>query len=310
MGDIDFSRGGYRGDSIEEHFKWFTTQHMEYWWHFREVLRPADRKYHRRQNQPKLLPKWWRKKGLTSLNRRLPLCYRTGWRKKGVGKLANEDYEELIALSLLNYAVYTGIAEALSFFTEMQQAVLQHDGFRSKRNWKSLYSSLYTSFNAFIQVVSVVIGKKRHYSSVVKENGKKYGWTLKKLKDRMDKDGSPSKALGATIEVLDRCNTRLQIRHQLDHWWTIWTKLDYRFLMDPEFRNTGFVQLDPEANQWENGVDIVQKSIDDIVSCMRDFNLIYKEMAVEGGYLDQYLDSQGWFIDYSNYHPHNGRPKP
>ena len=39
--EIDFSKGGYKGDPIEEAFKEFTSDKMEFWWHFRELLRPS-----------------------------------------------------------------------------------------------------------------------------------------------------------------------------------------------------------------------------------------------------------------------------
>jgi hypothetical protein len=91
-GDIDFSQGGYGGGPDEEFFKWFTIPHMEYWWYFREVLRGSQ-----------FVAPYWKKTDGTVLS--------------------DDEQKELIAISLLSYAVHTGIVEALTFFDHMQLEV-------------------------------------------------------------------------------------------------------------------------------------------------------------------------------------------
>ena len=63
---IDFSKGGYKGDPVEEMFKGFTAQHLPYWWHFREVLRASH----------------------------LPSIH---WQKQTGGQLSQEEAKDLVA---------------------------------------------------------------------------------------------------------------------------------------------------------------------------------------------------------------------
>ena len=65
------------------------------------------------------------------------------------------------------------------------------------------------------------------------------------------------------------------------------------------------VEVSPE-------VDAVELAYGHVVESAEDFNLVYRELAVEDSYLDQYLLAKGWEIDYSDYGPpHNGqRPLP
>ncbi len=92
-GDVDFTRGGYGGDHFEESFKYFTAQHMEYWWQFREVLIASDRK------------------------KNVHCTYKNG------DPLSDDDLREFIALSLTNYAVYVSITETLIFWNETRNYI-------------------------------------------------------------------------------------------------------------------------------------------------------------------------------------------
>lgn len=279
--DIDLTRGGYGGDDIEERFKPFTSQHMEYWWQFREVLVASDRKSSAR------------------------------WKMLDGSPMPDDDYRKLIAVSQLNYAVYTGIGEALSFHDDIQTAVQQNDLFSAKRAWKSLYSSLYGSFNAFCNLAYVVICNASPFGSDPQNprNPK-----TSKIKQDLTTAGATS-----VVTVIGRCDARLIIRHQLDHWWTIWTAFiadagtqQVSFRLDSAF-SRGYIRVNPETEiDWTQSIDVLQRAIDDIKECADDFNSIYKEMARTGGALDTYLTDNCWYIDYSEFgEPHNGkRPLP
>jgi len=279
--DIDLTRGGYGGDDIEEGFKSFTGEHMEYWWHFREVLVASDRKSSAR------------------------------WKMINGSLMPDDDYRELIAVSQLNYAVYTGIAEALSFRDDIQTAVQQNNLFGAKRAWKSLYSSLYGSFNAFCNLAYVVICKASPFGN---DPDNPRNPKTRDIKDGLKKVGATS-----VVKVIECCDARLTIRHQLDHWWTIWTAFipdvgtqQVSFRLDSAF-SRGYIRVNPETEiDWTQSIDVLQRAMDDIEGCADGFNSIYKEMARTDGALDKYLTDNGWYIDYSEFgEPHNGkRPSP
>lgn len=279
--DIDLTRGGYGGDVIEEDFKWFTSQHMEYWWHFREVLRAADRKSTAR------------------------------WKMIDGSLLPDDDHRTLIAVSLLNYAVYTGMAEAMSFFDDLRLNVSHGNLPYTRRAWKGLYSSLYGSFNAFCNLVFVVVFNKSPFGV---DPVNPWNQTPTTVLKQVEKDQKTTIA-----DVIRACQSRLIIRDHLDHWWAIWTgfiqdKQTGRigFKLDHNFKK-GYILLEAEQEvDWAKAIDAVQRAIDDIAGCADDFNRIYKEMAVMDGYLDNYLINNGWCIDYSDFgEPHNRkRPRP
>ncbi|MBZ0298690.1 MAG: hypothetical protein K8J31_03070 [Anaerolineae bacterium] len=279
--DIDLTRGGYGGDVIEEDFKWFTSQHMEYWWHFREVLYAADRKSTAR------------------------------WKMIDGSLMSDDDHRTLIAVSLLNYAVYTGMAEAMSFFDDLRLNVSQGNLLYTRRAWKGLYSSLYGSFNAFCNLFFVVVFNESPFGA---DPVNPWNQTPTTVLKRVVKDQKTTVA-----DVIKACQSRLIIRDHLDHWWAIWTgfiqdKQTGRigFRLDHNFKK-GYILLEAEQEvDWNKAIDAVQRAIDDITGCADDFNRIYKEMAVTGGYLDTYLIDNGWEIDYSDYgSPHNRqRPTP
>ena len=131
---VDFTKGGYRADVVEETFRDFTVSYMPFWWHFREVLRASDRAA-------------------------------SHWQQANGAVLPDNDQRELVALSLLNYAVYTGMAEALAFLEQMgfelaRTTLPPWRLFEVRRFWKAMYSSLYTSFNALCNIVYVVVGQR------------------------------------------------------------------------------------------------------------------------------------------------------
>jgi len=279
--DIDLTRGGYGGDDIEEGFKWFTGEHMEYWWHFREVLRATDRKS---------TAHWRMIKGLV---------------------MSDDDHRKLIAVSQLNYAVYTGIAEALSFYDDLRLNAANGNIFYTRRAWKSLYSSLYGSFNAFCNLVYVIVFNKSPFGDKPTEPWNQTPGMVIAQAKKCNK--------ASIVDVIERCQDRLQIRNHLDHWWTIWTgfiqdgqtgKLDFK--LDHNFKK-GYILLEAELEvDWSKAFDAVQRALDEITGCADDFNSIYKEMARTGGALDKYLTDNAWEIDYSEFgEPHNGkRPSP
>jgi len=320
---INFTKGGYQGDVIEETFKpfrvfgtlrgehlfdaisghsavilpkmwrqnaanWtvtprnpreppFTVLHMPFWWHFREVLRASDRASQH-------------------------------WKKSDDTPLSDDAQRELVALSLLNYAVYTGIAEAIASFDQIgyelaRTMVPTWRLFEVRRLWKALYSSLYTSFNALCNIVCVIVGPRSPFG----ENPKCiWNYTPKCAYNLVN--GRAIKELAGPI---DRCKDRLEIRDHLDHYWTIWHTISQgTFLLDENFTK-GYVPIHPET-EVSTTVDAYQLAREHIVEAAEDFNLIYRESAVKGGYLDQYLSARGWRIDYTDYGPpHNGqRPQP
>ena len=275
--DIDLTRGGYGGDDIEEGFKWFTGEHMEYWWHFREVLRPEQQKSDKKH-----------------------------WHRLDGHSLTDDDWKTLIALSMTNYAVYTGISEALAFFEQMSNELYRTTFnasrvFEVRRAWKAMYSSLYGSFTALSNVICMVIGKK-----TVFKNG---------LSNRNYDPGDAKSILKAMPSILtpfQDCQHRLEIRNQLDHYWIIWHNIGQgQFYIDGNFTRKAHLVIDPDKEVKIN-VDAFKKAHDDLMSCAINFNLIYKEMAVTDGYLDRYFEHNKLYVEYSDYGlPHNmKRPQP
>lgn len=275
MTGIDFTKGGYKGDVVEETFKHFSVRYMQFWWHFREVLRA----------QP-AASAWWKK-------------------QDGTG-LSGEEQRELIALSFLNYGVYTGMADAHAFFEQMgfELSRTMLDNWRQVevgRAWRAMYSSLYRSFNALCNIVCVVVGQKSPFGE---KQGEVWNYTPKDALNLIN-----SKGIKEIAEPLGRCSERLKIRNHLDHWWLIWHSMRRgEFLLDSAFEK-GYVPIDPKA-EVKLKVDAHKRAHEDVVNSAKDFDLIYRELAIEGGYLDQYLSAKGWKIDYKD-SPHNGqRPLP
>lgn len=275
--EIDLFQGGYSGDVIEDLYKPFTGLNMEYWWHFREVLRSGQFKGH------------------------------PYWRRKDNAPLEESDWENLIALSLTHYAVYTGIAEAIAFF-EILSYELNRTTFppirlhEVSRNWKAMYSSLYSSFTAFSNVVCIVVGQKDIFKSSNKSRNYDPGDAKAILKSTNEL---------ALIQVFESCLTSLEIRNQLDHYWLIYRDIDLgRFNIDEDFKKKGHLVTD--RSQIKVTINAYEKASVDLMDCMKSFNIIYKAIAKEDGYLDRYLKVKGYAIDYSDYGPpHNGkRPQP
>jgi hypothetical protein len=275
--EIDFTKGGYQGDVVEETFKSFTIPHMPFWWHFREVLRASDR--------------------ASNL-----------WKKPDGLPLSDDEQRELVALSLLNYAVYTGMAEAIASFDQMgcelsRTTVPTWRLFEVRRLWKAMYSSLYTSFNALCNIVCVVVGQKSPFGSDPK---RVWNYTPKQAHDLVN-----GKGFKELTEPIGRCRERLEIRDHLDHYWTIWhVIIQGYFLIDENFTK-GYVPIHPE-NEVSTRIDAYDLASKHILGLAQDFNLIYRALAARGGFLDQYLTAKNWAVDYSDYGPpHNGqRPLP
>lgn len=275
--EIDFTRGGYRGDVVEETFKGFSAQHMPSWWHFREVLRASH-----------AASPWWKKTDGTAIS--------------------DNEQRELVALSLLHYAVYTGMAEAVAFLEQMGSELSRTTVpgwrlFEVRRVWKAMYSSLYTNFNALSNIVYVVVGQK---PVLRKKAGKVWNYSPKDALNLVE-----GRELKDLLKPLRRCDDRLEIRHHLDHYWLIWHSIVRgKFLLDKNFKK-GYVPIHPEA-EVSAEIDAHQLAIEHVLGCATDSDQIYGELATKGGYLDQYVSAKGWKIDYSDYGPpHNGqRPLP
>jgi len=275
--DIDLTRGGYGGDDIEEGFKWFTGEHMEYWWHFREVLRPEQQKSDKKH-----------------------------WHRLDGHSLTDDDWKTLIALSMTNYAVYTGISEALAFFEQMSNELYRTTFnasrvFEVRRAWKAMYSSLYGSFTALSNVICMVVGKKTVFKNAAGNRNYDPGDAKEVVQ-----------AIPAILKPFGDCQQRLEIRNQLDHYWLIWHGIEQgQFFIDRNFSQKAHLVIDP-ANDAQVDLDAYEKARYDLTSCASKFNLIYKEMAITGGSLDAYFTHNGWYIDYSEFgEPHNGkRPSP
>jgi hypothetical protein len=263
---IDITKSGYNGDAIEEMFKWFTAHNMPFWWHFREVLRASDRENSHWINIE------------TNI------------------QLKNDELKELIGISLLMYQNYTCLAEAISFFEQVNFELNKSNSmasrtFEVKKYWKASYSSLYSSFIALCNLLVVVADKKP-----VLTNGHNYNVNC-------------AKKISSFNEHITNISNCLEIRHHLDHFWLIWVKINKGvFEYDGEFKK-GFLRLNHDNKDSRDGLMKLHSDIHEISNI---FNSIYEELSVENGYLDQYLNYKGWRIDYSDYgEPHYGkRPRP
>lgn len=272
---IDFARGGYGGDFVEEKYKDFTTKRMPYWWHFREVLRSSH-------------------------------AASSNWQLADGTVLPHDGQKELVATSLLHYGVNSNLADAISFHYDMVCLLNSdiHAGerlFRVRRAYKGLYSSLYSSFNSLCNIVCIVIDMKSPFGD---KPGKMWNYTPSDAFKAL-------KGITSLTDPLNRCSDRLEIRSHLDHYWLIWAAVGKgSFFVDENFTK-GYVPVDPDK-EVSPKTDAVAQSSGHVRDCAEDFNLIYEQMAVEHGYLDQYIANKGWRIDYSDYGPpHNGqRPKP
>lgn len=275
---IDFGKGGYGGDSTEEIFKTFSATHIPFWWHFREVLRASH----------KAEPHWQNSSGLP---------------------LREDEYEELIAVSLLNYHVYTCLMEALSFYEQLVHEVQRYNTprgrvFEVRKNWKAAYSSLYSSFNALCNLIMIVVGKQPVYKQIKPGFVMNYGptETIKFLKNA---------GFLSLYTVTSSCQGILEVRSHLDHFWIIWQHISQGdFRIDENFKK-GYIVTNPSSDVVTS-TDAVKKLREEILSFANAYNEIYMELAEENGFLDQYFDAKGWKVDYSDFgEPHNGkRPKP
>jgi hypothetical protein len=273
--EVDFSQGGYGGDITEETFALLTKPRMPFWWQFREVLRAS----------PQTSDKWKHVDG---------------------SALAPNEHKELIALSLTNYHVYTGLAEAISFFEQMQFAIFrttsaQERVFEVRRSWKAMYSSLYSSFTALSNIVCIVAIKKSAFGKDPSKGIQNYSPSnaIKYTEGNHDKLAKP----------LRRINDRLEIRHHLAHYWTIWLQIvQGHFLIDKNFRK-GYVSLVPPSKE-EEMIDGAKLAKEHLFDSLDDYNVIYRELAIKGGFLDQYLKANGWIVDYSDFGPPHNRSRP
>lgn len=277
--EIDLTRGGYGGDVVEETFKPFTATNMEYWWHFREVLLASTDK---------------------------DTAY---WRRVDGQPMSDDEHRELIALSLTNYAVYTNFADGLAFFEELSFELSRFTAEASRlanvrRAWKAMYSSLYSSLNALSNIVCVVVAHKPRFE--IKPSGEVWNYTPRRAHNLMQ-----SRGFNTIAVPLKRCIDRMVIRDQLDHYGLIWHSITRgNFFIDSNFTK-GSIPVSP-ANEVKIDLNAYEIAHEDLLGCARDFNLVYKELSVTDGYLDKYLQKNGWEIDYSSFgEPHNQkRPLP
>ena len=272
---IDFSKGGYQGNFIEETFKGFTAKYMPHYWYFREVLRASH----------------------------LPSVH---WKRVTGAALPHEDEEakDLVAISMIMYHVYTCLAEAISFYQALEYEIGKFNSngtreFEAKKNWKAAYSSLYTSLNAMCNLSMVVACNQ----SVFKRTNGTDVWNYgpKDVIKELDKQ-----SLVHLSNTIQNCLDRLEIRNHLDHYWTIWTSIGQGiFLFDKDF-SKGYVVTSPPVG-GQPGVDARSKLNEDIVNTAKDLDTLFLELSRPGGSLDKYLNTKGIVIDYSDYGaPHNG----
>jgi hypothetical protein len=273
---IDFTKGGYRGDDVEEMFKGFTTIYLPHYWYFREVLRASDRRS-------------------------------AHWHKKAGGSVTEEEVKDLFAISMILYHVYTCVGEAISFAQALDYELARYNldatrHFEVKKNWKAAYSSLYTSLNAVSNLLLIIAGEKPvlkpHTSGVAKNY------------TPQDAINTFRQSIPAFSTTISNCRDRLEIRNHLDHYWTIWTGINQGiFVLDKDF-SKGYVVTSPPASD-QNGIDARSKLIEDIINTSKDFDTLFLELSRPGGSFDKYLNTKGIVIDYSDYGaPHYGtRPR-
>lgn len=273
---IDFSKGGYQGDTVEEMFKGFTEIHMPYYWYFREVLRASDRR-------------------------------KEHWQKITGGLLTEEETNDLVAISMIMYHVYTCLGEAISFTQTLEYELNKFTfnptrHFEVKKNWKAAYSSLYTSVTSISNLVLIVEGQKLLYEYYPDGTPKNYSpgnaVTFFKSRNKLFSD------------IIKNCQDRLEIRNHLDHYWTIWTGIGQGvFKFDKDFSKGYVVTRPPTGGQ--SGIDARSKLNEDIVNTAKDLDTLFLELSRPGGSLDKYLNTKGIVIHYSDYGvPHNGqRPR-
>jgi len=190
----------------------------------------------------------------------------------------------------------------------MQQVLAEPDLpqrklFLLRRSWKALYSSFYGSFNALANIVCVVVGVKSPFGerpSLI--------WNYTPAQAIKLVSG---RGLGKLAEPMERCKQRLEIRDQLDHYWLIWHSITSAgFMIDKDFVK-GRVPLQPSVEAIPS-VDALQLAQKHIEGCSQDYDLVYHELSVSGGFLDQFFAAKGWKVIYADYGPpHNGkRPQP
>jgi hypothetical protein len=269
---IDFSKGGYQGDDVEQMFKGFTTIHLSHYWYFREVLRASDSQSEH-------------------------------WQKITGGPLTEEETKNLVAISMIMYHVYTCLGEAISFAQALDYELAQYNlnatrHFEVKKNWKAAYSSLYTSLNAMSNLLMIVAGENPVLKSKPGKIPKNYT-----PQDPIDFFRQSTPTLSATISS---CRDRLEIRSHLDHYWTIWTGIGQGvFRLDKDF-SKGYVVTSPPAD-GQYGIDARSKLNEDIVNTAKDLDTLFLELSRPGGSLDKYLNTKDTVIDYSDYGaPHHG----
>lgn len=272
---IDFSKGGYQGNFIEETFKGFTAKYMPHYWYFREVLRASH----------------------------LPSVH---WKKVTGAALATEDDEakDLVAISMIMYHVYTCLAEAISFYQALEYEIGKFNSngtreFEAKKNWKAAYSSLYTCVNSMSNLLFIVEGQKPLYEYYPDGTPKNYtpGGAVSFFKSKKQ----------VFSDNIKNCRDRLEIRNHLDHYWTIWTSIGQGiFLFDKDF-SKGYVVTSPPSG-GQSGIDARSKLNEDIVNTAKDLDTLFLELSRPGGSLDDYLNAKGIVIDYSDYGaPHYGK---
>ena len=70
------------------------------------------------------------------------------------------------------------------------------------------------------------------------------------------------------------------------------TKFDERF-------TTGYVVLDPKTEiEARTRVDI--RTYSDLVQMTEDYDAVYKILSLKGAYLDKFLHSREWIVNYAD----------
>lgn len=271
---LDLQKGFYHGDVIEESFKHFTFSCMPHWWHFREIIYATPKESDH-------------------------------WKKDDGSRLPDDEQRNLVSLSLAHYAVYTGIAESVSFVKQVEHQLRQPqpDVFEIRKAFKAAFSSLYSGFNAHSNVVYNVM------SPLVAGHVSKWGALPSTVIKFLEKNGFNSLARN-----LKRCNNSLEMRHHLDHYWTLWIRIEASssgqglLLLDKEFEK-GYAPLrEKRIHPETNGINYAYKHIITIANL---FNSNYKFLSVRKGYFEKFLIARHIKVDYSGLGYYKGkRPKP
>jgi len=249
----------FTGGLDEEIFKKFTANNLLHWWHFRALLRAN-------------------------------LKSQDYWQDSERNRLPDSEQAELIALSLMNYHVHSGIFEASIFQNELElelAKLMNLDTLKMinlRRFWKAAYSSLYTSYNAVCNIIYVLVtGESVFGKNKNRENP--WNYTPSKTKNLLERYDH-----NVLYKLVFDSEQYIEIRNHLDHFWTIWTGFKgERFVMDDNFRK-GRIIVDPDK-ELSATIDVTYKLQQDIFGLVKNLDAIYEFITqpMDTNLLENYL---------------------